>query len=164
MALLPHIVSISGPYGIDPGGTGGNAYPAGNLIIYCPLRIPSAGTVRRVFWVNSNVVSGNVNVGLYSTAGARLWELGSTAQSGTSAIQFADIADQALAAGHYYLAFQCDNTSSKFDRAAPPLYVLQSFGVMQEAAASFALPATATFAALATAYMPSFGLDVRGAP
>ena len=163
MALLPHVVS-NGPYSaLDNLGPGGAAYPSAHLIVYCPIRVPSADTVRRVFWDNDNVVSGNVNVGLYSATGTRLWALGSTAQSGTSAIQFADIADQALAAGLYYMAFQCDNTSAKFGRMNPAAYIAQSRGVLEEQAASFALPATATFAKATNSYIPVFGLDLRGA-
>ena len=137
-------------------------YPSADLIIYCPLRVTEACTVLRVFLVNGSSVSGNVNIGLYSSTGTKLWETGSTAQSGTGQTQFIDIADQNVAAGLYYVAIQCSGTPS-LPRQNPSLHFLQADGVMQEQAGSFALPATATFAVLANNYLPAYGLDLRGA-
>lgn len=164
MALLPFICS-AGRYGLPPGGGSASAAPPANdYIVYVPVRIPEDCTVLRVYWANGGSVSGNVNMGLYSSAGSKLWETGSTAQSGTNQLQFVDIANQATSAGFYYMALQFSSTSARVCRFAPTLFYLQAAGVMEEQAGSFALPATATFAKLANAYLPAFGLDLRGSP
>ena len=163
MTLLPLIVSATTAYGAGGGTFGTAAWPSADRIIYVPLRIPEAFTVLRVFWVNGGTVNGNTNVGLYDPSGNKLWELGSTAQSGTNRTQFADVSpDQAHAAGLYYAALQHSNNTGQFGRATPAVYTLLRQGVMQEAAGSFALPASATFASITTGYLPVFGLDLRG--
>lgn len=163
MALKPMISTI-GPYALNMEITAltDAAYPSANLIIYVPIRVPEACTVKRVFWINTGTVNGNVNVGLYSQAGVKQWETGSTAQSGTHQAQLVNIADQALAAGLHYLAFQQSGTTGKFSKLGSSAYALASAGVMMEAAGSFALPDTATFATMTQAYVPAFGLDLRG--
>lgn len=162
MTLLPTINSL-GPYAVTYQATvGGAAWPAANLIIYVQTRIPEACTALRVYWSNEATINGNCNFGLYSATGTKLWETGSTPHSGAYQTQFVDIADQAIDAGLYYMALQQSGTSAKFFRINPTSLYLQSMGVLQEAAASFALPATATFAKLAYAYLPICGIDLRG--
>lgn len=164
MALLPLICAARGEYGVPiVSGYSASAWPGTDLILYLPLRMPEAFTVKRVYWANASSVSGNTNVGLYSAAGSKLWEIGSTAQTPTNQTQFTDVSpDQSHAAGLYYFAMQHSNTSGQFCRSAPGVNLLAPYGLMQEAAGSFALPATATFAALANNYLPLAGLDLRG--
>lgn len=161
MALYPLIGSI-GPYASIPTTTpGSSAWPSANRIYYVPVRIPEAFTVLRVWWLNGSSVTGNVDVGLYNSAGTRLWQLGSTAQSGTNVVQFADIGDQAHAAGLYYMAMQHSSNGNVF-RVAPGVVFEIALGIMEESAGGFALPATATFAKAAGNWVPQFGLDLRG--
>jgi len=161
MAMLP-IISTTREMSIVGGATL-SSWPAADRIIYCPIRIREDCTVKRVFWANGSSVSGNLNLGLYDSAGTKLWETGSTAQSGANQAQFVDIADQSVDAGLYYIALQCSATPS-IPRMTGSLWEILGLGVLQENAGSFALPATATFAKLANAYLPAFGLDLRGAP
>ena len=164
MALLPLISSI-GCYGVLlTTGLGSADWPgAADMIIYVPVRIPEDCNIGRVFVANGGAVSGNMNVGLYDSTGSKLWECGSTAQSGTSQLQFITCS-QSITAGLHYMALQLSNYgTAQVQRKSPTLWFLQVAGVMQEQAGSFALPATATFAKLANAYLPAFGLDLRGA-
>jgi len=166
MALRPIISSVSRyciPVHIKTIGTG--AWGTAHLIIYVPLRLPEAGTVLKVFVANAGTVNGNFNVGLYSSSGTKAWETGSTAMSGTNAPQFVNIADQSVAAGLYYLAMQTDSTTAQYDRiTASSQFDADRWGVLEEAAASFALPATATFVRRTATWVPVFGLDFRGSP
>lgn len=162
MTLLPMISSI-GPYAIgQPASMANNAnWPSANRILYVPVRILEDCTVLRVYWVNGGSVTGNVNAGLYSQAGTKQFETGSTAQSGTNQAQFVNITDTPVTAGFYYLALQHSSTG-QITRGAPNLYDLRARGMMEEDAASFALPSTMTPENLSVAYHPSFGLDLRG--
>jgi hypothetical protein len=165
MTLLPLISTLS-IYGIGqvitPSVANSVNWPTANKIFYVPFRIPEDCTVLRAFWNNGNAVAGNLNLGLYSATGTKLWETGSTGQSGTDQLQFVDITDQPVSAGLYYGALQNSGTS-RIVRQAGTLYFLQAAGVLEEAAGSFTLPSTATFAKLSVAYVPVFGLDLRGA-
>ena len=139
-----------------------NVYVAANRAIYVPFYLPESFTVQKVWWINGAAVSGNVDVAVYTAAGARQISAGSTAMAGASAIQAVDVADTALAAGDYYLAFACDNTTASFQSspAAAVSTYNAALGWAQQAAA-FALPATATFALSANTYLPFFGIANR---
>lgn len=80
------------------------AWPSANLAILVPFRLPAPLLVQRLFLLNGATASGNVDIGIYDVAGTRLLSTGSTAQSGTSAVQSVDVTDTPLAAGVFYLA------------------------------------------------------------
>lgn len=162
MTLLPLIAAATGTHGVGGSAFGAAAWPSSNRIFYVPVRLQEAFTVKRVFWTNGGTVSGSVNLGLYDVSGSKLWETGSTAQTGTNQTQFVNIADQAHARGVYYIAIQHSNTTGQYGRTNPGIYVLALQGMLQESPGSFALPATATFAAIATDFLPMCGLDLRG--
>lgn len=164
MTLLPLITS-TGPYGIDIGvGATNTTWPSANRIYYMPVRIPEDCTVKRVFWTNSTSPSGNLNLGLYDKTGAKLWETGSTAMTGSNQAQFVDISDEAVTAGFYYIALQHSATANivRVLSSGGP-HVFAAAGVMQESAGGFALPSTATYERIATDFIPVCGLDLRGA-
>ena len=167
MPLMP-LIGTGGPYlparpSLLGASFSSSSWPLADRIIYCRLFIPEDFTVLRVWWTNAGTVTGNVNVGLYTIAGTKLWELGSTAASGTNQIQYADMADQAHSAGEYFLAIQKSTTGSLYAKTTVGLNVVGMNGALRtEDAASFALPATATFAMPASAWTPLCGLDLRG--
>ena len=138
-------------------------YIAANRAYYYPFRLAEAVTCYKAFWVNGAAVSGNVDIGIYTSAGVKVASTGSTAQAGTSVTQIATLS-ASLAAGNYYLAFACDNTTATFhvsDLAATAIWA-RIFNIQYQAAA-FALPSTATFAAAANANQPMYvcGLAFR---
>jgi hypothetical protein len=160
MATLP-LISCQGPYGVWLGNSSPQGWQLANLILYVPVRIPELITVKRVFWSNGDSAAGNINVGLYDWSGAKQWECGSTAQSGTDVVQYKDITDTDVAAGMWFLALQASSTSTRFMMSGD-FWSLWRSGVFDEAAGSFALPSTATFTNPNYGYLPYFGLDVRG--
>jgi hypothetical protein len=85
-----------------------------NRAILTPVTIPAAVTVRGVrFWVGTS--SGNVCVGLYDSSGNRLATSGAVACPTAGVVS--DVlfsASYAAAAGRYYLAISCDNTTAQF--------------------------------------------------
>src|SRR5689334_23396390 len=89
-SLGPHLPSIAGL------SVGSAVWPTANLAIYCPFRIGTSRLARKLYWVNGAAVSGNVDCGIYDVAGRKLVSAGSTAQTGTTAVQSVDITDTML--------------------------------------------------------------------
>lgn len=90
-----------------------STWHAANEAIYIPVRIPFPYPVRRMFWGNGSTAAGNVDVGIYSPGKGRIFSSGSTAQSGTSNIQYVTLGtDILLAAGTYYIALAASATTN----------------------------------------------------
>jgi hypothetical protein len=137
-----------------------------NLAVFIPITLPWRYVVRRVFWANGSSL-GNVNMGVYSLGGTKIFDIGSTAQSGASSMQWVSLANAiVLPANNYYLAWACDTTTSRaygtsLTTASLTNYA-RSAGLLQQAVGSLTLPAAATFAAYSgTAGLPLCGLDRR---
>lgn len=135
--------------------TNSYAWPSSNLAVYVPVEIYRTITIVKMAVNNGTAVSGNIDVGIYDYAGGKVVTKGSTAQSGTSAIQIFDITDTTLYPGLYYMAVALDNTTGTLmgytGGVAPEI---GAHGVYQQASA-FALPTTsATFAAYAQTSLP----------
>ena len=123
-------------------------WPTANLAYFFPIVVPADGTIRRVFWANGGTAAGNVDCGVYNSAGTLIISSGSTAQSGTTTLQFVDVADTAITAGAHYIALAMSLTTStmlRFKGTMLTLTTLRAHGVLQQASA-LPLPATATFA------------------
>lgn len=129
------------------------AWPSSNLAIYIPFTVYETITITKLSILNGSAVSGNFDIGIYDAGGARLVSSGSTAQSGTSAIQTVDITDKVLAPGLYYLALAFDNTTGTIENVGVTAIDAEALGVTQQASA-FPLPSTATFAAFAQTIVP----------
>ena len=110
-----------------------------------------------MFTLNGATAGNNVDVGIYTGDGTRLISMGSTAQSGTNAIQTYNITDTALGAGLYRLGIAMDGTTGTLFRQNSNALFENPAGIQQQASA-FALPATLTGAAAASSYQPVFGL------
>ena len=166
--LLDPLVTISSisqlaiGSGVGSLGTWGSAgWIAANRAIYVPFRISRAITVVNMFIINGVTANGNVDIGIYNDSLAAVWRAGSTAQSGTDAVQFFAVANQALAAGMYYMGLvMASATQTTVLRTTTNVNRLRAYGIVQEASA-LPLPATMTPAALASAFIPLFGLSTR---
>ena len=123
-------------------------YPTAFLALYVPVLIESRCIVRKLGIANGATASGNLDLGLYSVDGVRLTSAGSTAQAGTSAEQWLDVADVTIQPGCYYLAVAFDGTTGTVQRASlSSAPAVAAAGVLtQDLGASVVLPATATFA------------------
>ena len=135
-------------------------WTASNRAIYIPVWLSAPIVAVQLFAYNGSAVSGNIDVGLYAGDGTRLVSSGSTAQSGTSALQAFNITDTELGPGLCYLAVALDNTTGTVFRVAGNTELQRGLGLfMQETA--FPLPATATFAAISVNAIPVVGLSTR---
>lgn len=167
-----HVESLGG--GLVPIGTlplnsiTGAAWPAASLALYVPFNIPRLTSFDRMYTHNGATAADSVDVGIYSLDGTRLTSKGLTAQAGTATLQFFTFASAILLpAGRYYMALALNGTTGTFLRGAFAAVQLGSLGVYQQDLAGESvpgtLPATATFAAMAQAYLPNFGLAQTGA-
>lgn len=146
--------------GLTPVGFISGTYPTANLALYIPFRLQEPISITKLFSVNGAVVSGNIDVGIYSVDGTRLVSSGSTAQAGTDVCQAFDIADTLLVPGDFYLAVAMNNATGTLFRgapAAPGAQLLRLAGVFRQTSA-FPLPATASFATPTVSYTPAIGL------
>lgn len=84
-----------------------------NQAVYMPLVLPWAYPVKRMFWFNgSTITTTNVDIGIYTIGGGKIFTAGATAQVGASAIQYVSC-DFMLAPGSYWLAWSCNNTTAR---------------------------------------------------
>src|SRR5262245_50263238 len=130
-------------------------------IVYCPFELERVSRFTTA-WVFNGVGGGsNWDIGVYNEDGTRLWSSGSTAYSANSVPQtFTISGGLTLGRGAYYLAIvtQSNNHCYGFSGA-----LTQDFfpcGPLQQAS-TFPLPATATFAAMTTAFVPMIGITGR---
>lgn len=137
------------------------AYVASNRAILIPCQVGKRTVFKRLFCLNGGTVSGNVDVGVYDERFTRRASAGSTAQAGTNAVQYFDVADFVLGPGRYYLAVALDNaTGTLFRNASPNVTQLRLLGMAQQASA-FPLPNPIVLAAFATVYIPVIGMTTR---
>jgi hypothetical protein len=121
-----------------------------------PFYLTEPKTLDKITVSNGTVASGNIDVGIYDSAGVKIVTGGATAQTGTSANQTINLTDTALAAKTlYYAAVVMDNTTGTFlhygdTLAGAPGNILG----IREVAASYVLPASVTYAALGAGGKP----------
>lgn len=133
-------------------------WPLANRAIFVPFRIKGRINVAQLFSSNGAAVSGNIDLGIYAIDGTRILSKGSTAQAGTSALQALDVTDKFIAAGSYFFACALDNTTGTLLALASGTLGLTILTGCYQMASAFPLPATATFAALTSDYVPAIGL------
>lgn len=135
-------------------------YPTANKAFYIPFRLLSPYNVRRLFVANGTAVSGNIDLGIYSLDGARIFSTGSTAQAGTSALQYIALGtDILLSPGTYYWGISVSNVvATVFRSTAMAAYLFRQSGILEQLTA-FPLPNPATFAAPSLSYLPLIGMS-----
>ncbi len=122
-----------------------------NAAVFIPFSIPWPYPVRRLFWINGSTASSNVDIGIYSEAGARIYSKGSTAQSGASVVQYVTPATPfVLPVGRYYFAWNCDGTTSRAFGTGLTAAQMKFLGMLQQAVGAITLPSPATFATVST--------------
>lgn len=129
-----------------------------NQAIYMPVAIPWHYPVKRVFWYNgSTVTTTNVDFGIYTPGGGRVYSTGSTAMGTASEIQYVSVATPfILAPGAYYFAWTCSNTTARANGwTITNQQQMQMLGCLTQATA-LPLPNPATFA--------SYGATPLGIP
>jgi hypothetical protein len=140
--------------------TGAAIWPAAGLVIYCPIVIPVATTITRLWW-SVGVAAGNVDAGIYNEAGTLLGSAGTTVVAGSNTFQQVDVTDFTLQRGRYYLGIVASDAATYTNqRSNVAAGVCQSLGLLQQASVTLPLATNAspaTFAAYAQAYIPLVG-------
>lgn len=140
--------------------TASSVWLAADRAIFMPLSLDSRITVVK-FWVfNGAVVAGNLDIGLYDVASNLISSTGSTAQAGTTVIQDIDVTDFAVGPGTFYLALVLHDAATACVRrgvGTDGIYGPRVLGMAQQDDV-LPLPAAATMVALATNYIPLFGI------
>ena len=131
-------------------------WPTANRAFLYPCYLDRPVTIAQFFVHNGATASGNLDIGLYTEGFARVISSGSTAQSGTSALQVIDVTDTTVRPGRYYLGVVMDNTTGTMVRANQNGQWLKPAGVLQMDTA-FALPATFTPASMTQSFVPLAG-------
>ncbi len=127
-------------------GASSAAWPIANTARFFPVIVTEPFLATQMFVFNGTAVSGNVDVGIYTSEGKLIVSMGTTAQSGTSAIQTFNITDTLLNPDLYYIALALSNTTGTFlQHTFGDSQQTREIGVLQMASA-FPLPASATFA------------------
>lgn len=136
------------------------AWPAANRALYIPFTVSRTVTAYKMaFEVAAQ--AGNCDVGIYDYLGNRLVSAGSTTV-GPAGLQVIDITDTVLTPGVYYMAMNCDTTTTlTIPRANPLAAILQMCGMQQQAVGAVTLPTTATFANPASNYVPSLAIALK---
>ncbi len=128
---------------------------------FVPFVVKAPMTAKLLWCFNGSAVSGNVDMGIYTKGGTKLVSIGSTVQAGTSTIQSFDITDTDLWPGVHYLGIVLDNATGRIRQGTLGAEVCRAVGMLKMATA-FALPATATYAAVASSIgVPCVGLSAR---
>lgn len=139
------------------------AYPAANRALFFPFRLYLPFTATRMFSFTGATVAGtnHIDFGIYTLNGNLIVSTGSTLLVGANTVQaVAFAAATPLNPGTYYMAIATDGTDTFF-RKSVNAQIERIIGKYQQAAA-FPLPATATFATPASAYVPIVGISDQG--
>lgn len=139
----------------------GITWPAANRAIYVPMWIPWPYPVVRVFWVvGSANTATNMDFGIFTASGTKIYSTGSTAEGTVSTTQYTTPTQFVLAPGRYYFALSCSTTTASCGGvgtvAATALSAERQAGLLQEA--SLPLPATMTGVAMAASCVPLCGV------
>lgn len=145
-------------WGPGPGFRGtlvGAAWPAANRALFVPFRVPTEVTVYKMVIGTGSAAGGNWDLGIYDQLGNMLASTGSTARTAQDANSASLTAAVTLAPGFYYLAAAADGTNN-YAALNPSLQNCKLMG-MRQMATAFPLPSTATFASVASNFLPWFG-------
>lgn len=150
-----------------PMGSGGNMFMSSNwtaqLAVYVPMRFSVAIPVKKLWWVNGSNVTGNIDVGIYDSAGNKLVSTGAIAGGTASQIGSADVTDLILPPGEYFFA-GWQSSTGRFGGVAfiGGTNHMQITGVRTQASLASGLPSSATMVSPTAGYVPVLGVDTLG--
>lgn len=154
----PEALGIPLRVGASAGVPASSTWPAANRALFVPFTLASNYNMARIWWANGATANANIVAGIYTVGGTKLADTGSTAQAGTNVVQSAALALY-LTPGAYYMALLFSATTGTiFRTTATTVSIEQTMGMAQQAVGATSLPATASFATVATAFVPLFGL------
>lgn len=144
-------------------GSGNSTWPTANDALFIPFTIRRYALVQRMFSINNNVASGNLDLGIFTSDGTRIVSTGSTAQSGTSQKQFFPLFSppRYLSPNQYYMAIAMNNTTGGIRRLNISI-IRQQMAGMLKATSAFPLPASVVFTTVTATYIPLIGMDLVG--
>lgn len=136
------------------------AWGGANTAAFIPFHLPFPYPVSRVFWCNGSAIVSNIEVGIYTSGGAKLWSSGSVAQAGASNLQFVTVTPTLLLSpGSYYIALTCSGTTNAILGSVGVTAIAGRFvGLYQQAVAPGALPLSWTPAQWAMIGYPLVGI------
>ncbi len=140
---------------------GSAIWPVANRAYFFVFEVSSPIIVTQAWTYNGTVVSGNIDMGVYSLTGTLLVSSGTTVHAGLSVLQSVGLTDTALPPGLYWMALAVNNITATFFRWSTAAIQWQIPVGVQQMATAFPLPATATFANPTTTFVPCFGLSFR---
>jgi hypothetical protein len=139
--------------------TTSTAWGTANLAWFLPFSLPWSYTVQRLFLANGATVNGNIDLGIYSLAGAKLASTGAVAQATVTEVQYVALGSPlVLAAGTYLFGISLSSATGTVSMSAsvtPPFGRIM--GMFQQATAH-PLPTTATLAAWNSTGYPLVGI------
>lgn len=143
------------------GSFSSGAWPAANRAIYIPFQVQVPLTIVKIGIFNGTTASGNLDAGVVDEQQNRIVSMGSTAQSGTNAIQPLDITDTLIEPGGYYMTLAMDGTTGTVLKWAPAVALCSAAGVLSQSLGSVTIPDPVTFAAAQDAFIPGMFLTCR---
>lgn len=142
------------------GAAASTAWPAANRALFIPFRLPRPYLVTQAVVGCGSTGGNNFDVGVYDAFGNRLVSSGATAR-GTTAEVVANLTDTMLGPGNYYMGLASDSAGTFIALAPAQVGLVKMCGIKQMASA-YVLPATATYATAASAFIPL--LAIYGTP
>lgn len=155
---LPMLKDLAqGTSGLGLSG-GPPVWQAANTAVYIPFELDQAATLIQMHVVIA-ASAGNIDVGVYDSAGTLKVTMGTTAM-GAVGVQTFNVADTPLAKGRYFAAVACSNGAT----ATLATYVQESVGAAVAAGykkqiTAFPLPASATYASPTASGIPLVMLE-----
>lgn len=129
-----------------------------NLAIYVPFRLDYPATATGLWWFPNTAA--NLDEGIFDENGTKLVSTGSVVGAGgTRDLQLTNVANTVLSPGRYWWGLSCDNAAAQMEGRTFLARTMRMVGCYQELAA-FPLPAVATFATFAQAFVPEIGMYI----
>ena len=110
--LTPWSANALGPKMTGMPAAASTTFGVANLAIFIPFFLNRTELVQHLACQNGSTVAGNIDIGIYDAAFARIISTGSVLQAGASTVQAIDVADTDLLAGQYWLALSHSNATA----------------------------------------------------
>ena len=144
------------------GGTpASTTWPAANRAIYVPIYLDQPAICNKLFVQTGSTASGNIDIGVYNSAFAKLVSIGATVSGSGGVIQEFDVTDTLLPRGVLYLGISMSSgTGTLLAWSGGNAGIFRAWGILQEASAH-PLPSTATPVANTGTFLPIAGIAFR---